>query len=1151
MTVYTSGDFELHNFVPLTTYASPTFYVEFDVVALADPVALSALDVDINALDSTVSMIVGGVGQDGFNVTITATSIDAKPGYHVLIVPSYTYSDASVTIYIDVDSSPSTNPGTFNQIFQTATYSGYIVSVTPDLGNLITTATAEPVIGLSFTGKSQNILFQLNDASEPVVTNRIPVVNSTDALPNTNIQLSVHDSGGEGINLSTFDVYIDGDQAIDGGNFVFPYTGSLVPDTIDGFEAYTAIIDPASNFLYEQWIPIRVVVQDLVADPAAVNTLDTTYQFRTKAYTDTTPPGIDPLQPPTGLGLDACIEFNWLDEPQGIGPDWDTLNVTLRRELTVSCITSIRDDIAVVNGIAAPGYTVYGTPIVIGEQIGFHVIICPAVPFNELETITVIVTGQDIGGESSSSSFSISTLETTPPTILNLNPVDGAVGVATDAPIIFNMHDSAGVGVDIDSVSVNIDDSEAVINGVVQPGFSLWVVNDRIIDQFGLDFDGYEFMITRDIPFTPGKQISVEIDGYDGYGNRATPEVYSFTIEPDTTPPTVSFYPEAGTEGLNRNQIVIVDVVDNLGVNKFATNIWVQDQPAVQLGVPVAPFDVTISDIITVPGLIDGYRYVVDTELDFGFNELVVTSVQATDIYGNSSATSSSFRTFIDVISPTITGMFPRDGQEEVSLSPTIGFTLRDGYDIAYELTHVTVNGEEAIKNGLPQSGYSVATSRISGGTPGIEPGDGYNVYVTRTEGFDYNATIAVYVEAYDRSLNNKTTETATWYTIAPEPPRFDTVLQPGDTNVPLDTNCVFEVFQDGYGLDISTLYFGVSGNDIIVNGVIQGPDYSGVIQEIYPDSHYRIAVSGRYLLTSSTDQTFHAQAEESTSGNLTIHNFVFTTQQPLENSERLYIGTASGVVSVKTNEIDGYTQTSSLIDGYYVHDLSSEVLNEVNKLAIATRDNGAVLLSTNYVWPTVSYSVGDEITKIHITDKNNGTLYLANRTKRRVDVYYNLLADDFDRSTPDVYYDAVRDSEDGYAVEGLLDGYFTDMVVIENMSPINSDSVSIFLGTPTGVFRLDTDEGVPGESEINGQVTSYGIPGSGYDYNVLGGNTNKVVAIDVNTRLNHLYVATRSDEAGSINALTYIDLTTNTRSGVMPETMLIHRLINDIDFQD
>lgn len=859
-----------------------------------------------------------------------------------------------------------------------------------------------------------------------------------------------------------------------------------------------------------------------------------------------------PTQPPTGLGIDACIEFDWVGEPySGVGTDWDTLNVTLRRENVIECITSVRSEISIVNGVAQTGYTVYATPTVVEYQTGYHVILCPTVPFNELEIITVIVSGDDTDGNSATSTFYISTVEITPPTILNMDPEQGDTGIDAQDSVYFEMHDSDGVGVDIDTVSVNIDDSEAVIDGVVQSGFSLSVVNNSIIDEFGLDFDGYEFTISRDVPFTPGKQISVEIDGYDAYGNRAIPENYYFTVAAHTVSPVVTFSPIDGATGLNRNQNITVTITDTLGVDQYSVDISVNGNQAVSNGLSVAPFDVYRTDIVTIPGIVDGHSYLIDTELDFDFNETVEILVTASDLYDNITSATSSFTTLKDNTAPTITNISPRDEQIEVSLAPDIAFTIRHGYDIAFDETDVVVNGEYALQNGLVQSGYSLVISRISDGVLGVEPGDGYHIYLTRTDGWAYNETVEIVIETCDRGQGNLATETVTWYTISPEVPVFEVIPGPGDTDVALDINLEFEAFADGYGIDPDTLNFLIDGNYVIRDGYVQEPNYIGSISTIVDDEYYIAVINPRYLLASNATHSVSISAKEKISEKTGVLSFTFKTGNPPENPETLYLGGATGVLSILTGEIDGHTEPPHLIDGYYVNDLSSGILNEINKLAVATRSRGVFFMSTNYEWPNFFYSDGDEITEVYLSTRNSGTLYMANRTKRRVDVYYNLLSDDIGRSTPDVYYNAVDPAEDGYAVPGLIDGYFTDMVVTEGTSSVTSASSTIFLATEYGVFKIDTDESVPGVTEINGQLTSYGIVDSGYDYDILEDNTNKVVAIDVNTRLNYMYVATRGVEVDDLNAITYVDLTNNSRDGVIPETRLMDRLVNDLDFQD
>lgn len=1149
-------------------YVNPNVEVSFDVTSDTITILQAHISVYFNTDEGISYAIDAGVPENGFNVTITSTTVSGNPGFHVSIIASDSMDNTTVLTDIRVDDGVDTNV-TFRGYFSTATYPGVITVVEPAAGTPAT-EDGDPPIGFTFSGRNFELLFQLNDVNQPAITNRVPVVGSSTASTGTTVQFSVHDYGVVGVNNTTLFAYINGVNVISNGSFVYPYIGTIVADTIDTYAGFTIVINSPSDFVYSQLITIRVVVGDLADDPGAVNTLDTSYTFNIQPYVDTTGPGATPTQPPTGLGLDACIEFDWLDDPGGPGPDWNTLNVTLRRETTVACITSIRDSIAVVNGVASPGYTVFGSAILVGTQVGFHVLVCPDTPFNELEIITVIIDGSDESGFSSTSSFAVSTVETTPPTILNISPVDGATNVDHAEPIYFEMHDSAGSGVDVDNISINVDDSEAVINGVAQPGFNLSVVNDRIFDELGLNFDGYEFTLTRDTPWYPSRHISVDIDGYDAYGNRAV-EIYSFVAAPDIDPPVVSIFPPNGGTGFNRDQNVVVDVIDILGQGEDGADIWVKGEQAVLNGAGVAPFDVYIE------GITDGYRYIIDSEYDFGYNEVVSVKVVGRDLFSNSVTRNFSFRTFNDTSGPTLSNISPGNGQEEVSLNPSIVFTVRDGYDVAGELTEVMVNGELAFKNGLPQSGYILTTdpdpiTRISGGTLGVDPGDGYIVELTRVEGFQYSQTVVVSIEVYDRGQNNQTYQISTWHTIDPRPPILDFIPITGDYGVAIDTNISFEIFSDGYGVDISTLDITLDDVPIVTDGVVQGPNYIGTILEVFPNEYYVGEIDPRYLLRANAGHTIRATVQESTSDNEGSIVVSFDAGNSPENPETLYIGGTNGVVSIPTGDIDGYTEPTQILDGYYVYDLSSVILNEINRLAVATRDHGAFVYATNYAWPTGFYSVGDEITKLHFSTLNDGTLYLANRSRGRVDVYYNILGDDAGRSVPDVYYAAaveeyfvegydgydgyfvegyVVGAFDGYAVEGIRDGYFTDMVVTESTSSVDSNSSTIFLGTHYGLFKIDTDESVPGATEIHGELSSYGIPGGNFTHGVFGGNTNMVEAIDVNTRLNYMYVATRGYGPNDVNALTYIDLSTNTKSGVLLEAQLIHRLINDINFQD
>jgi len=1138
------------NFSPTGDYANPKANITFDIYDDGNvPIDESTLQVRFEDSDYA---ILNGAFQDGYSGSISDIEVDGFDAKSVTVIPPITLFGYTVAISISADTSPSTSVQNFLYTFSTTQYIANVLAAPeiPTTGAFALGPTSYG--GVLFSDRNFNILYQQSAVGAPIITARNPPVNGVNIDRETNVQFSLHDSGGEGVDIGSLDVFIAGEQVISDGFFVSPNIGSINSTTVDGFAGFTVTIDPDTEFSFSQSVSVRVIVSDLIPDPASVNTLDTTYFFTTEPFIDIIGPSPESGLPPTGVGLDACIEFDWLDAPFGDYPNFFTLNVTLIREITADCITDRREDVAVVNGVAAPGYELFANPIEIGNQKGYHVIICPDVPFNELEIITVVVNGDDSLGNSGTGTFEFSTVELTPPTILNLDPEPDETGVDPEASIIFEIHDQGGTGVDIDRLDVKIDDGEAVIGGVFQPGYSGSIENDRIIDEFGLDFDGYIVTIDRDIPYTPGKGIAVEIDGYDAYGNLAT-LVYDFTISPDITPPTYAFDPVGGTTGVNRDTLITVDVLDKIGVDTSSINITVQGQAAVTNGIPIAPFDVTVSEIVTVPGVVDGYRYIVDTENDFIFNKAVTTQVNAMDTAGNLSSASSTFTTFSDTTAPALTNITPGDNQLEVSLRPEITFVVRDAYDVAFDLTNVDIGGEPALRDGLIQSGFSMNLTRISGGTLGVDPGDGYAVILTPDADFRYNQTVEVEIEVFDRSENNRTFESVSWTTIDPAPPVFEIIPGPDDVGVAVDTNFVFEIFSDGYKVDISTLNFSIDGNAAIISNVVQEPDYFGTVTTIVDGYHYRGEIDPRYLLSGNTAHSAYISAREPISGNLGVLSYTFQTADDNFNPKTLYIGDSNGVKSIQVSEFDSNSTASvnTVFDGYHVYHIDNGILNYIHRLVVSTRDHGAIFYSTNYAWPTLFYSVGDEIIRAAITDQNNGTIYLANRTRGRIDVYYDILADDEGRTQPDVFYSIGDGYDDGYALAGLFDGYFTDMVVTKGTSTINAGSNSIFVGTSNGVFRIETDESVPGNTEINGELVSYGIAGGPHEYRVIEGTTNEVVAIDVNTTTNHLYVATRSPDTNDENTVTYIDLATNKRTSFIPEARLIHRLINDISFKN
>jgi hypothetical protein len=841
------------------------------------------------------------------------------------------------------------------------------------------------------------------------------------------------------------------------------------------------------------------------------------------------------IVPVNGWDPDASLVFDWLGVPFGDPPDITTLDVTLRRETIYECVTDIRDDVAMVDSIPTSKYTSqFEQTISYDERLGYRITLNPEIPFNDLETVIIKAYGNGANCTPTISEATVLVGEKKAPDILNFTPADGSTGVNRYTSISFDIHDNGGSGVELRYLKVLINDDEAVVDGVAQTGYTLTTQEDSIYDT-GLYFGGYNISISREEEFLLGEDVAISINGSDAYGNYEIND-FSFTIEEDTEPPYYEVFPENGSTGVSRYETISLTIRDYNAVVYSSINLSINSNAVVSNGIVDPEYSVVVTE------LENGYTFVIQ-DLSFDFAGRVNITASAADLHNNASVHSSYFIVYSDTTSPSILDVTPRDGQEEVSIGSDFSFTIRDGYDVDLDTIDVWVDGRRAVNEGRIWFKFGGTVARMNEYEEGEEPGNGYAFFITQQDTFAYNSTVDLVISAYD-SVGNHTYETITWGTVTTNPPLFDSDPGSNETNVDVDTDLIFSVYSDGYDIDISSLKISLNDREIVTGTQVLSPDFSGEVIEVDPGTDYDIVLTPRLLLDPNSTQTIIISASEVTGRKIAENTYKFTTGNGPENPKVVYVGSTNGVQSIMSEDLDGFSNggMTTVLDGYSVNNIYPVDLNYINKLAISTKNNGVVLYSTNYDTPTISYSVGDEIQKSVVTTNNNGTLYALNRTKERVDVFYNLLYDDADRTEPDAYYGAEF---------GIDDGYFTDIVVTEETSTIESGSNSIFIGTSTGVFRIETDESDPSVSETNGSLVSYGISGSMRDYQIIESTTNFVVSVDVNTRLNHLYVATRSESNEDTNSITYIDMSTNEASGSISGDRLMHRLINDISFSD
>jgi hypothetical protein len=138
--------------------------------------------------------------------------------------------------------------------------------------------------------------FTIEDYVPPFLRNRSPADFSIGIDPTTAISVDLLDDGT--VEPSSIFVYVMGDLAYDGGTglFIAPFSGSMSPTVVDGYNGYHLSLSSSTNLPGSTWITTRVVAKDAVD-----LVLDETWQF----YTSTTLMGLE--YGPYEITLDATF----------------------------------------------------------------------------------------------------------------------------------------------------------------------------------------------------------------------------------------------------------------------------------------------------------------------------------------------------------------------------------------------------------------------------------------------------------------------------------------------------------------------------------------------------------------------------------------------------------------------------------------------------------------------------------------------------------------------------------------------------------------------------------------------------------------------------------------------------------------------------
>jgi hypothetical protein len=259
--------------------------------------------------------------------------------------------------------------------------------------------------------------------------------------------------------------------------------------------------------------------------------------------------------------------------------------------------------------------------------------------------------------------------------------------------------------------------------------------------------------------------------------------------------------------------------------------------------------------------------------------------------------------------------------------------------------------------------------------------------------------------------------------------------------------------------------------------------------------------------------------------------SWAFLTTLDINN---IYYSDGYGVKKIYIGSVTGESQTEAVVILDYpripsnsVSSIFGNVVSSNFYLAACYDDYGiADAYGTSVIRneaEVVQYSDGYTINDAQITDK--GIMYSINRTLNRIEVYYGIHFRGDNTRAPDFIYSETSSP-------ALFPGEILCLHVESANSIRSTGAARLFVGTSLGMTRVDTydQQTVDGYSDgYDGYalITTYGISGSGAQFEEIGGTIPRVTSVS-SDELSTILVAT-NDGYGD-GGLTQIALSGNTR---------------------
>lgn len=523
---------------------------------------------------------------------------------------------------------------------------------------------------------------------------------------------------------------------------------------------------------------------------------------------------------------------------------------------------------------------------------------------------------------------------------------------------------------------------------------------------------------------------------------------------------------------------------------------------------------------------------------------------------------------------PVISSLVPSVGGTDISISSNISFDLTDTTStIDLDRLNLTLSSRPVIVSGIIQPSFLGSVDEgFSGSISAIA--NGYAIVINPNFNFEYSRTYHVIIDAYNIDDDQVyleydfTTTQGLGVLSATNEPYNNNITLTFDAAVLADSNLTNV---NNYLIRGDATVVEVEFDPLFNNRVIL------TVDKLYGQGEFELFVrnvknSAGFVINAARNRAVVSLGQPDTdfsgfSGALKTKN---TLHNIAGDEQYWYIATAGGIDIVDRDTLlnvgyvlDGYGMqhiasdansiyytNSNTSDAYGVFKLAIsdvggessifaiEIIEEADlpstnvrdivasndTVVVATEDGAAVNMNGN----TFVYAQNSDISSAAIDDLAQ-TLYLANSTLGRIEVYYNIHLDGYGRSSPNtIYSTSTTPSIPGSIVHKLK--------VSSGTSVIDAGSNTLYVGTNNGVARIETNESNPGGSESTGISITYGIVDSGADHEILGGNSNMAKYVDINIDQLQLFVYTRDSDPDVSGGLSAVNLVSDVLFNFIPE---------------